>query len=116
MIINRLRHWYDWHSVRAHILGPIWIRIPEKHRWRIVDLLNRSQKRQWCSLVDAALAVPEKDACNIYTPDGSKSDYCKTTCDWFGHTGEHSCECYCGKFQFRASEGDRIKPSTHAHK
>lgn len=104
---SRIRRWLEWHSVWSHIAGPIWVRIPEKHRWRVVDWLNKSDRRCWGNLVDDALAVPEKDACDISVP-GLRDDRgpsCAETCGWMHpqHTGTHECGCYCGKFRFTAT-------------
>ena len=97
--------WIDQHSIVDHIVAPLWLRVPEKLRWRIVNRLDRSQDRAWCNLVDAALAEPEEDACDVSNPLRSTASHCKTDCHFFGHSGEHDCACYCGKFEFRAMEG-----------
>lgn len=104
-----MKTWLAEHTIRAHIVGPLWACIPEKTRWHIVTWLNRSPDRCWCDLVDAALCWHrERDACDIPTPLGSdKGARCKSVCDWShsDHVGEHDCACYCGKFQFLAPEG-----------
>jgi hypothetical protein len=103
-----LRRWLAWHSVRSHIVAPIWLRIPEKRRWDVVSLLNRSRRQCWSDLVSAALACPEDDACDVHTPSlGERAPRCALTCDWMHptHCGEHACSCYCGKFQFTATNG-----------
>lgn len=109
---SRLRLWFRDHDLRAHVVAPIWVRLPEKWRWTVVTWLNRSQTRCWSSLVDAALLTyREDDACDIRTPLGCSAGRCATTCDWIGgaklgdHVGEHACSCYCGKFEFTAPEG-----------
>lgn len=111
--------WLRQHSIRHHIVAPIWVRIPEKWRWKIVHRLDRSQRRCWSSLVDAALVYhPDDDACDVPTPLGCGVGDCATTCYWVGghvvgdHIGSHDCACYCGKFKFRAAEGgdDRNAP------
>lgn len=105
-----MKTWLTYHSATSHLLGPIWARVPERSRWRIVGWLNKSRRYCWCDLVDAALCHREDDACDIRLPRaGDKGDRCKTVCDWgrFDHTGEHDCCCYCGKFQFRAIDGAR---------
>ena len=96
------------HSLRAHLLAPIWKRIPEKQRWTVVHWLNKSTHYCWCDLVDAALCWHNDDSCDTALPTHSgKNDRCKTVCDWShpDHFGEHDCSCYCGKFQFLAPEG-----------
>lgn len=99
------------HSIRAHVVAPIWARVPEKTRWRIVAWLNRSQGRCWCDLVDAAMCWHHDtdDACGVPTPliGSDKAARCKSVCDWShpDHTGEHDCACYCAKFQFLAPDG-----------
>jgi hypothetical protein len=97
------------HSVVAHVVAPLWVRVPEKRRWRIVHRLDKSRERCWSDLVDAALTHSESDACDIKTPLGCAADRCKSVCDWghLDHAGEHDCSCYCGKFQFRTPEGSR---------
>jgi hypothetical protein len=104
---SRLRLWFHDHLLSDHIIAPLWLRTPEKWRWRYVNWLNNSQKTCWSDLVSAALAVPERDACDMKLPTRCGSGTCPTTCDWshFEHVGEHECSCYCGKFQFTAPEG-----------
>jgi hypothetical protein len=103
--------WLREHSIKAHLLAPIWLRVPERWRWRIVDRLNRAQGRCWSSLVDAALAEREDDACDVHLPTGCSASDCARTCYWFGHEGPHDCGCYCGKQRFQAAEGyaDRVR-------
>lgn len=111
--MKALKAWLAWHSVWQHIAAPIWSRVPEKQRWRIVGWLNHSRRRCWSDLVDDALCYPEDDACDINVPSlraGAVPD-CATTCYVMGgeacgdHIGEHACSCYCGKFWFTAREG-----------
>lgn len=109
--MRKLREWFRWHSVYAHIAAPIWLRIPEKHRWTIVYRFDKSRRRCWSDLVSDALAYREDDPCDTHVPpvqitsDGAAR--CKSVCDWShpDHTGEHPCACYCGKFQFVAPNG-----------
>lgn len=110
--LARVREWLSWHSVRAHVAAPIWVRVPEKWRWAIVYRLDRSRHLCWSSLVEAALTTGrEDDACDVPTPLGCGVGDCATTCHYMGgqvrhdHEGVHDCRCYCGKFQFLASEG-----------
>ena len=109
--MKRLREWLEWHSVKAHVLAPIWLAIPEKVRWRIVGWLNGSKRFCWSDLVTAALGwgANEGDSCDVHLPNMERTPRCATTCDWAhdDHTGEHTCACYCGKFQFTAAEGSR---------
>lgn len=108
-----MRKWLACHSVWQHLAAPVWSRIPEKHRWTVVHWLNRSSRRCWSHLVDDALTCREEDACDTNVPSlrGSRDLDCARTCHWLGgravhdHEGEHDCRCYCGKFQFRATEG-----------
>ena len=106
-----MRGWLREHSIKAHIVVAVWVRVPEKWRWRIVHRLDRSRQRCWSSLVDAALCYREDDACDVRTPLGCAAGDCGATCYWVGgrvvgdHIGSHDCACYCGKFQFRATEG-----------
>lgn len=108
-MMTRLRQWFRWHSVRSHLLAPIWLRVPEKHRWTFVHWLDRSRRRCWSDLVSDALARPEDDACDVYIPSlrGEKKPRCASVCDWMhpSHAGDHDCSCYCGKFQFAAADG-----------
>lgn len=106
--------WLEYHQIHKHILGPIWSRIPEKRRWDIVYFLNRSKRFCWSDLVHAALNWFEDDPCDraLPLPNGS-GEHCRTKCGWFkgpDYEGVHLCECYCGKFQFRATEGASIEP------
>lgn len=102
-----VRAWFMHHSLRAHLLAPIWSRLSERMRWRTVDRLNRSERYCWPDLVDAALCWHEGDACDIALPTPTRAEQCASACDWShpDHVGDHECSCYCGKFQFRANEG-----------
>jgi hypothetical protein len=110
-IISLARDWLALHSVRSHIVAPIWLRIPEKHRWTIAHWLNRSRRTCWADLVDDALARPESDPCDVHIPSlpGVRKPRCASVCWWSHpeHTGEHDCSCYCNKFQFTATDGAR---------
>lgn len=103
--------WFRVHLASSHIVAPVWLRVPETWRWKIVHRLDRSRKRCWSDLVDAALAQPEADACDVRTPLGCDASNCSTTCYFVGgafhgdHIGQHACSCYCGKFQFTAATG-----------
>lgn len=96
------------HSIRAHIVAPIWLRLPQRTRWAVVRLLNRSNRRCWSSLVDDALPHREQDMCDVRVPSlrGNNAERCASVCDWAHplHEGEHDCSCYCGKFRFTATE------------
>lgn len=106
---SRLGEWLQWHSVWAHIAAPIWLRVPEKHRWTVVHWLNKSQRRCWSSLVSDALTHREADPCDTHVPSlrGTDGSYCASVCGWMhpDHAGDHACNCYCGKFRFAATEG-----------
>ena len=104
--MNKIRKWLDWHSVKAHALAPVWLRMPSKMRWSVVSLLNRSKRYCWSDLVSDALARPEDDACDVHVPQPT-SERCRTVCGWGSsdHDGAHDCSCYCGKFQFKAEVG-----------
>ena len=108
---NRVRRWLQNHSVWAHIAAPIWLRIPEKRRWTVVYWLNKSRRRCWSDLVSDALGYHEADPCDVHVPRlrGERAPRCASVCGWFyaDHSGEHPCSCYCGKFQFTATEGSR---------
>lgn len=99
------------HSLWAHVVAPLWLRLPEKRRWAVVYWLNKSQRRCWSDLVSDALGYHEKDACDVHVPAlrGERKPSCATTCGWShpDHTGQHDCACYCGKFQFVATRGVR---------
>jgi hypothetical protein len=100
--------WLRYHSVRSHLVAPIWRRVPERVRWEIVHHLNKSQHRCWCDLVDAALCQREDDACDVSIPPRREAEpYCSRVCGYshFEHAGSHACACYCGKFQFQATDG-----------
>lgn len=108
--MNRIKEFWIYHSVRAHVVAPIWVRLPEKARWRIVNLLNKSDWFCWADLVSAALCYPEDDACDVHTPTTSGAEHCANVCGWMSpeHKTEHPCSCYCGKFRFTAA-GERTK-------
>lgn len=102
--MNILR-WRREHSLYSHIVAPIWLRIPEKQRWKIVARLDKSRRRCWSDLVNDALAQADgDDACDTHVPalPCSTAPDCATHCYWVGHSGVHDCACYCGKFQFTA--------------
>lgn len=97
------------HSIRAHVVAPIWLWLPEKWRWSVVTRLNRSNRQCWSDLVSDALAWDEDDACDVHVPRLRNDDAprCASVCDYMhpDHSGEHPCSCYCGKFEFVASDG-----------
>ena len=98
-LVARLHAWLSSHDLTHHALVPLWRAIPERHRWSIVDALNRSARTCWCDLVDAALSDTEPDPCDSALPLGSASLECRTRCGWKDHGTEgHECSCYCGKF------------------
>jgi hypothetical protein len=108
--VKKAREWFAWHSVTKHIVAPLWLRLPEKHRWTVVHHLNKGKRQCWSDLVSDALAYRESDPCDINTPSplSDTAKRCRTTCDWMhpdAHSGKHACSCYCGKFQFTAAEG-----------
>lgn len=115
-LLAKARDWLAWHSIRAHITAPIWLRIPEKWRWKIVHQLNRSQRQCWSDLVSDALAYRESDPCDVHVPRlrGERAPACASVCGWShpDHDGEHACSCYCGKFQFVAANGARHMRAT----
>lgn len=100
------------HSIRAHIVAPIWLHTPSRIRWAFVHLLDRSKRQCWSDLVDAALATPEDDACDVEVPSllGERGPRCASVCEWMhvDHTGTHACTCYCGKFRFTAPTGPTV--------
>lgn len=105
---NRIEIWWQHHDLWQHVAAPVWLRLPEKWRWRIVGRLDKSQRRCWADLVTDALAEREDDPCYVSVPElRPTSAGCADRCDWshFEHTGEHDCGCYCGKFRFRAIDG-----------
>lgn len=114
--MSALRKWLQWHSVYSHIAAPIWLRIPEETRWRIVDWLNKSRRRCWPDLVAAAIAYHWDDYCNVHFPRLStdRAPHCASVCDWMhpDHAGIHPCRCYCGKFQFTATDGALERQAT----
>lgn len=102
---NRLVLWYRDHSITYHVLGAVWTRLPEKARWRIVGWLDDHTDRFcWSDLVDAALARPEEDACDLHLPLPGVA--CNKECRSLGpgHDVPHECSCHCGKRSF-LSEG-----------
>lgn len=66
-----------------------------QRRWRLADLLNRSQRTCWANLVDWAMRDDYDRQHREYTLRSTFSaDSCKTGPD-FDRCGS----CYCGKFQ-----------------
>jgi hypothetical protein len=106
---SRVHVWLRTHSIWQHVAAPVWLRVPERHRWTIVTWLNKSRRRCWSDLVSDALTVRTSDCCDTYVPSllGERNPACASVCGWGypAHTGEHPCSCYCGKFQFTATEG-----------
>lgn len=97
-----LTRWLDYHSAAHHTLAPMWLRVPSRIRWRVVYLLNRSQRYCWADLVDAALSEKDgTDHCDTRIPTtGRGGEYCRTVCGFgFAHTDHTDCTCYCGKFK-----------------
>lgn len=115
---NRVRRWFQNHSLWQHIVAPIWLRLSEKHRWTVVHWLDKSRRRCWSSLVSDALAWHEDDPCDVYVPRlrGERAPSCASVCGWMHpeHTGQHECACYCNKFQFTAAEGSRDREARRA--
>ena len=105
-LTTRVRKWLEWHSLYSHLAAPLWLRIPEKHRWTIVHHLDKSRRRCWSDLVSDALAAHEDDPCDVNVPSlrAGSQPACASTCYWIGHEGKHACACYCGKFQFTAAD------------
>lgn len=106
--MKRVRDWLAWHSITKHVWAPIWLAIPEKRRWDTAHLLNKSRRYCWSDLVSDALTHRESDPCDTHTPTLRKtSERCGSVCGWMhpDHKGAHDCGCYCGKFQFSATEG-----------
>lgn len=103
------RGWLADHSIRAHVVAPIWLRLGEKRRWTVVHWLNKSKRQCWSDLVTDALAYPEDDSCDVHVPRlrGERAPRCASVCDFMhpDHAGKHDCSCYCGKFQFAATDG-----------
>ena len=57
--MSRASDWLAFHSVRSHVVAPIWLRIPEKHRWTIAHWLNATQSEAygyWKALYGIRLA------------------------------------------------------------
>lgn len=104
-----MKRWLQYHSIWQHVAAPLWLRIPEARRWKIVGWLDRSQRQCWADLVSDALAYREDDACDVHVPRllGERAPACASLCGWShpDHNGEHACSCYCGKFQFVATLG-----------
>lgn len=88
---TRLGEWLAWHSVWQHVAAPIWLRVPEKHRWTVVHWLDKSPHRCWSTLVSDALAEREDDPCDTCVPSlrARRDPYCGTTCWWMhpDHSG-----------------------------
>src|SRR5690348_15404005 len=91
--MKRLKDWLEWHSIRSHIMAPIWLRIPEKSRWTVVHWLDKSRHQCWADLVSDALACREKDACDVHVPRlrGERAPRCASVCDW-GHQADFVIE------------------------
>jgi hypothetical protein len=106
---SRARLWLLDHSIYSHVVAPVWTRMPEKWRWSVVYWLDKSRRQCWSDLVSDALTHREDDACDTHIPRliGTRAPACASVCDWshFDHAGEHPCSCYCGKFQFTATDG-----------
>lgn len=102
---SRLRLWFQDHSIRQHLLAPIWVRIPEKRRWDVVHWLNKSDRRCWCDLVEAALVYREKDDCDTRIPffGAERAQHCATVCGFMHDHAAEGCRCYCGKFEILAA-------------
>lgn len=60
---SRLRLWRTDHHLRRHVAGWIWLSLPSKWRWRIINWFNRDGVC-WCDLVGAA-----------HGPDTFRADY-----------------------------------------
>lgn len=99
--IQRAALWRRQHSAMYHLLVPVWARIPEGARWRIVRWLNDHVERvQWCDMVDAAMDPLNhcEDPCDGRLPISGRR--CRETCEWMHDHAEGGCSCYCGQFVF----------------
>lgn len=95
----------QYHDLPRHILVPLWARVPERARWAVAHFLNRSQRWEWCTLVDAALKPTDgDDPCDGKLPTMAGLDGpCRNVCGWLhNHSGGTQCACYCGKFTWSA--------------
>lgn len=77
----RRSFWWNRHSPIRHASGLLWLRLPEKARWRVVTVVNKVRPDLcWCDLVDAALLDNHKDdyrdpwgcACDVALPTDAR--------------------------------------------
>ena len=58
-----VRRWLLDHAPTRHIIGRLWLALPEKRRWDAVTWLHaRRPEACWCDLVDAAYIDSKRDA------------------------------------------------------
>ena len=77
------REWpWDTHYLHRHVVGTIWLALPERARWRIVGWYHKARPHLcWCDLVDAAYQDIKKDdyrkpygcACDVTLPTDAGS-------------------------------------------
>jgi hypothetical protein len=103
--LAHIRAWLTVHDVTKHALVPLWARLPDQWRARILGVLDRSDR--FCPVVLAdAYVVPAdgEDPCDGHLPlpgglTGGSTRDCRATCQ-----REHDrnnpdrciCTCYCG--------------------
>lgn len=52
---SRHSFWWNRHSPAKHVIGTIWLNIPEKWRWSIIVAYHsRHPELCWCDMVDSA--------------------------------------------------------------
>lgn len=103
-------NWLGYHSIRHHVLVPLWARVPANARWTIVNWLNRFDIFCWSDLVDAALHPTDgPDACDGRLPlPAFDRPACSKTCWWLPEHEDHAdCTCYCSKFKIETKGVDK---------
>jgi hypothetical protein len=87
----RASWWFDRHYAHRHLIGAIWLALPEKRRWDYVGWLHKRRPNLcWCDLVDAAYLDAKADdyrkpngcLCDMSLPSDAKPPrpsgcYCK---------------------------------------
>jgi hypothetical protein len=87
---STLRLWFRDHDTRRHITGWLWIKVPEKYRWRVAGWYHdRRPGLCWCEMVNAVLQSYEKgdDLCGVAlltdaTPSKYGQCYCMPPPEW----------------------------------
>lgn len=69
----RLSFWWDRHNLGRHIIGALWLAIPDRWRWSYAHhYADRHPEKCWCDIVNAAIVGRDRD--DYRRPNGCLCD------------------------------------------